>query len=237
VDSAAVLAMARAHEPSLATFTIGFRDPRYDERPRARAAAKYFGSEHHEVEVGADDFLSALPRLAWHRDEPIAEPSEVPLLLLAESAAGKVKVVLTGDAGDEVFGGYPKYRAERFLRRAGPLGGTALAVGTAAARLRGSHRQLDRAIETARIDDRMLRWVSWFRSFGMHEIRDLVNESDGAAAADRLIGEARSASRYGLYHTAITRYNPCYNPERKEVAMDYLRVDDVARRLKVHPAL
>jgi asparagine synthase (glutamine-hydrolysing) len=213
VDSAAVLAMAHAHEPSLATFTIGFRDPRYDERPRARAAAQQFGTDHHEVEVGAEDFVAALPRLAAHRDEPIAEPSEVPLLLLAESAAGKVKVVLTGDAGDEVFGGYPKYRAERFLRRAGPLGGSALAVAGALARMRGSHRQLDRAIETARIDDRMLRWVSWFRSFGLDEVGDLLNGSNASAAGDQLIDETRSA---------IAPYGDV-DPDRQLLILDLIR--------------
>ena len=78
------------------------------------------------------DFAAALPRLAWFRDEPIAEPSEVPLFLLAEHAARHVKVVLSGDGGDELFGGYPKYRAERLLSL--PTGVPALAcrLGVAA---------------------------------------------------------------------------------------------------------
>jgi asparagine synthase (glutamine-hydrolysing) len=212
LDSAAVLAMAHQPAGSLASFTIGFRDPRYDERPRARAAAEHFGTDHHEVEVVAEDFVDAVPRLAWHRDEPIAEPSEVPLLLLAESASGIVKVVLTGDAGDEVFGGYPKYRAERFLRRTGPLGRAALAVAGSAAALSGSHRQLDRAIETARMKDRTLRWMSWFRSFDAGEIGDLL-ASDPNAVGDHLMAEARSA---------LAPYSDV-DPDRQLLTLDLLR--------------
>ena len=124
VDSASVLGLMReAGASSLSSFTIGFDDALYDERPLARVAAASAETDHHELVVGAEDFLAALPRLAWYRDEPLAETSEVPLLLLAELAGRHVKVVLSGDGGDEVFGGYPKYRAERLLRM-GPAGST-----------------------------------------------------------------------------------------------------------------
>jgi asparagine synthase (glutamine-hydrolysing) len=117
VDSSAVLGLAReVGAEGIDTFTIGFADSVYDERELARLAAKRHGARHHEVVVDSSSFLEALPRLAWFRDEPIAEPSEIPLLLLAEFAGSHVKVALGGDGGDEVFGGYPKYRAERVLR-------------------------------------------------------------------------------------------------------------------------
>ena len=75
VDSSAVLGLMReAGADSVASFTIGFADPVFDERPLARVTANRYGSDHHEVVVGADDFVDALPRLAWYRDEPIAEP-------------------------------------------------------------------------------------------------------------------------------------------------------------------
>src|SRR5215210_15779 len=87
VDSASVLGLMReAGAGSLSSFTIGFDDPLYDERPLARLAAAGAETEHHELVVGPEDFLAALPRLAWYRDEPLAETSEVPLLLLAELA-------------------------------------------------------------------------------------------------------------------------------------------------------
>src|SRR5205823_2027341 len=117
VDSTAILGLMReTGAESVASFTIGFADKLYDERPLARLAATRLGSDHHELEVSAGDFADALPRLAWFRDEPIAEPSEVPLYLLAEFAGHHVKVVFSGEGGDELFGGYPKYRAEAILR-------------------------------------------------------------------------------------------------------------------------
>ncbi len=213
VDSAAVLAMAHAHGRSLSSFTIGFKDPRYDERPLARAAAQHFGTNHHEVEMDPKSFGETMARLAGHRDEPIAEPSEIPLLLLADAAADKVKVVLTGDGGDEIFGGYPKYRAERLLRRAGVAGAVALALGASTVRLRGSHRQLGRAIETARIADHMLRWISWFRSFSSTEIEGLLGSGNGASAIQRVVADAR---------TAIAPYSDV-DQDRQLLILDMLR--------------
>jgi len=188
VDSAAVLGlMKEAGAGRVETFTIGFDDPIFDERPLARITAEHFGSNHHEVVVGPDDFIDALPRLAWLRDEPIAEPAEIPMLLLAEFAAQSVKVVLSGEGGDELFGGYPKYRAELVLSL--PTGLPAvLARGLAAiAARRPSHRQLTRAIGTMSIHDQLLRWASWFRSFSVEELSAiLAPRLADQAAPDRL---------------------------------------------------
>ncbi|MGI8886636.1 MAG: asparagine synthase (glutamine-hydrolyzing) [Gaiellaceae bacterium] len=176
VDSSAVLGlMHEAGAERVSTFTIGFRDRVYDERSLARLVSRRYGSDHHEVVVEPHDFARALPRLSWYRDEPIAEPSEVPLLLLAELAGRHVKVVLTGDGGDEVFGGYPKYRAERLLRAGGPASATALRLAVRALSTRRSHRRLDRAIETMRIRDPLLRWASWFRTFSPAELGRLLD--------------------------------------------------------------
>jgi asparagine synthase (glutamine-hydrolysing) len=175
VDSSAVLGlMKEAGAGQVASFTIGFGDPLYDERPLARLTAGRYGTQHHERVVDATEFVDALPRLSWYRDEPIAEPAEVPLLLLAELASGHVKVVLSGDGGDEVFGGYPKYRAERLLR--GGARPAALALRAAASLLarRPSYRYLGRASETMRIRDPLLRWASWFRSFSAPELAVLL---------------------------------------------------------------
>jgi asparagine synthase (glutamine-hydrolysing) len=174
VDSAAVLGLMReAGADSVASFTIGFADPLYDERPIARRTAAAFGTDHYELESGAADYLDALPRLSWFRDEPMAEPSEVPLFLLAELAGKHVKVVFSGEGGDELFGGYPKYRAEALLRTG--LVPVSLARGTLrfAARRR-SHRRLGRAAETLDIADPLLRWASWFRSFTPAELGRLL---------------------------------------------------------------
>ena len=190
VDSTAVLALAReSGAGSLATFTVGFEDPVYDERPRARAAAAHFGTDHHELLVGREHFLDAWTRLAWYRDEPIAEASEVPLLLLSEFAGRNVRVALSGDGGDEIFGGYPKYRADALLRAGG--GGAALAFRAALRILaaRPTHRQLGRAARTVSIRDPLVRWVSWFRTTEPDVLGELlVPELAGEELPERLSG-------------------------------------------------
>jgi asparagine synthase (glutamine-hydrolysing) len=184
VDSAVVVGLLReAGADGLASFTVGYDDPLYDERALARRVAQRHGTEHHELVVGREDFTAALPRLAWFRDEPIAEPSEVPLFLLAEHAARHVKVVLSGDGGDELFGGYPKYRAERLLNLPTGLPAVACRLGVAALRARPSHRRLGRAAETLRIRNQLVRWASWFRTFDPAELRALLHPTLAQSAS------------------------------------------------------
>lgn len=176
VDSSAILGLTReAGAGPLDTFTIGFADAVYDERPLARLASERHGSRHHEIVVDGTSFVATLPRLSWYRDEPIAEASEIPLLLLAEFAAQRVKVTLGGDGGDELFGGYPKYRAERILRAAWPLRGVGALSSARMVRSRKTHRRLERAVETLGVRDELLRWASWFRSFSPAEIQSLLH--------------------------------------------------------------
>ena len=193
VDSAAVLGlMCEAGYTSLPTFTIGFADKLYDERPGARLVAERHRTDHHELLVDAKDFVDALPRLAWYRDEPMAEPTEAVLLLLAELAGRSVKVVLSGDGGDELFGGYPKYRAERVLG-SGLVPSAALARAVQLMSKRPSHRGLLRAAESMRISDEVTRWASWFRSFGPAELDALLAPGlREAAAPERLTAPLRA---------------------------------------------
>jgi asparagine synthase (glutamine-hydrolysing) len=197
VDSNTVLALMRAAgAEDVASFTIGFADDVYDERRWARLSAERFGTDHHEIVVGAESFRGALPRLAWYRDEPIAEPSEIPLLLLAELAGRHVKVVLTGDGGDEVFGGYPKYRAERLLRLGGPAAVAAMQLAGRLAARRPSHRRLERAVETLSIRNELLRWASWFRTFMPGELQGLlVPGLAETASSERLTAPLRDRLR------------------------------------------
>jgi asparagine synthase (glutamine-hydrolysing) len=194
IDSAAVAGLLReAGAADLASFTVGFDDPLYDERALARVTARRHGTDHHELVVGRGDFVSALPSLAWFRDEPIAEPSEVPLFLLSQFTARYVKVVLSGDGGDELFGGYPKYRAERILALPTGLPALACRLGVRALRLRPSHRRLGRAAETLEIGDPLLRWASWFRTFAAPEIAELLRpELAASASASALVEPLRS---------------------------------------------
>jgi asparagine synthase (glutamine-hydrolysing) len=184
VDSSAILGLMReSGAESVASFTIGFPDRVYDERPLARVAAARWGSEHHELEVASREFADALPSLAWFRDEPVAEASEIPLYLLASFARQHVKVLFSGEGGDELFGGYPKYRAERLLRTGIVPTSLVRHVAKLAAR-RESFRRLDRAAQTILIRDPVLRWTSWFRSFSPEDLGRLLAPSFRSAATE-----------------------------------------------------
>jgi asparagine synthase (glutamine-hydrolysing) len=117
VDSTAVVAtMAELTSEPVKTFSIGFEDERFDELPHARAVAERFGTEHHELVV-RPDAVELLPKLVRHYGEPFADHSAIPSFYLAEMARREVTVALTGDGGDEVFGGYDRYANAALLHR------------------------------------------------------------------------------------------------------------------------
>ncbi len=126
IDSSVLLAMmARLNERPVQAFTAGFSGTGVaDERVHARVLADAVGAEHHEVEFGADDFWTLLPAVARAMDDPAADYAVLPTFKLAACARQHgLKVVLTGEGGDELFGGYGRYRQ---ARRARIFGGRAM---------------------------------------------------------------------------------------------------------------
>lgn len=150
IDSSVVaVLMARHLRQPLKTFTIGFRENGFDELPDARAVARHIGAEHHELVVEADA-VALMRELVWYFDEPFGDASAIPTFLVSRLAAGHVKMVLSGDGGDELFGGYERYR--RFARldafARGSLGLGAPALRLAAWLLGGARgRRLARIAE------------------------------------------------------------------------------------------
>ncbi|PYN37297.1 MAG: asparagine synthase (glutamine-hydrolyzing) [Candidatus Rokuibacteriota bacterium] len=118
IDSGAVVAaVSRAgRRDAIQTFTVGFAEATYDERPFARLVARQFGAHHQEVLFGATDARRLLPRVGELLDEPLADASFLPKYVLSQHARQTVKVVLSGDGGDELFCGYPTFLAERWAR-------------------------------------------------------------------------------------------------------------------------
>lgn len=120
VDSSALAAMASEHGASrVSTFTIGFNEAGFDERARARAVAERYSTDHHEM-VLEPNALELLPKMAEVFDEPFADSSAIPTYLVSQLAREHVKVALSGEGGDELFGGYFNYVGHRFAPIFGP---------------------------------------------------------------------------------------------------------------------
>jgi asparagine synthase (glutamine-hydrolysing) len=121
VDSGGLAALASRHagEP-LRTFSIGFEEEGFNELSRARQVAERYGTDHHEL-VLRPDAVELLPRLVEAFDEPFGDSSALPTYLVSELAVSEVKVALSGEGGDELFGGYYTYVADLLARRVGRL--------------------------------------------------------------------------------------------------------------------
>lgn len=187
VDSSLIVAVMkdlRAGGP-VETFAAGFGDPRFDELNWARRVSEYVGTSHHEVVVRPSDFVSQWPKLTWHRDAPVSEPADMAVFRLAELARRHVTVVLSGEGGDELFGGYPKYRFAPWMAAArrvpAPLRSAVgdfldLRLPQRLARPRIMLRALAAPTE-------LDQYATWFAPFTRAERRTLIG---GEPAADRL---------------------------------------------------
>ena len=116
IDSTAIAALAIRHNPRLITFTTGFEREGFSEIDVAVASAEAIGARHVAKVVTPDEFVAALPEIVWYLDEPVADPALVPLFFVAREARKHVKVVLSGEGADELFGGYTIYREPLSLR-------------------------------------------------------------------------------------------------------------------------
>ncbi len=111
IDSSAIAAvMSGIVEEPIKTFSVAFAERGANELEYARIVARTYKTNHHEVVVSPEEFFSALPKLVWHEDEPLAHPSSVALYFVSQLAAQHVKVVLTGEGSDELLAGYARYR-------------------------------------------------------------------------------------------------------------------------------
>jgi asparagine synthase (glutamine-hydrolysing) len=202
VDSSLVVSVAAGLVTRpVQTFSVGFDAPGpYSELPFARLVAQRFGTEHREIVVGAADVARELPRLVWHQDEPVSEPAAIPTFLVARLARETVTVVLTGEGGDELFAGYPKYAFDPLARSLAGLPGPLrdLLLDQVVDRLPFGFRKLQVVARSARFRDEAERLAAWFAGFAGAERARLLSpglrEHDHVAAAAfaRALGATRA---------------------------------------------
>ncbi len=208
VDSSAVVAlMARLSPRAVKTFTIGFEDVEgFDERPYARQVSKLFGTEHTEFVVNPDK-AELIERLVWHHDQPFGDSSALPTFLLSELTRRHVTVALSGDGGDELFGGYERFaaalavdglgRVPRSVRTAVERAGSRVPAGLFAGRAGSVHRMLGRVEDG--LPGALLAWVSYVSpepsrallparsTWGEDDYERIWATSQGAPLLDRLL--------------------------------------------------
>jgi asparagine synthase (glutamine-hydrolysing) len=136
IDSTVIAALAKRHNPNLLTFTTGFERAGFSEIDVAAESAAAIGVEHITKVVTAEEMMQALPLIVWYLDDPVADPALVPLYFIAREARKHVKVVLSGEGADELFGGYTIYREPISLRAFDHVpGGVRRGLGRLSARI------------------------------------------------------------------------------------------------------
>jgi len=194
LDSTIVVGlMARLSPAPVRTFTIGFSDdPSFDERPFAAVAARAFKTEHTEFVVRTDA-ASLMRRLLWHHDQPYGDSSAIPTYAVSRLAREQVTVVLNGDGGDEVFGGYERFHAallaERTPRVVGDLGRLVARALPRDDGYYGLRRRLERFVAGSG-EPIVERYLGWLSIFG-RELGDRLLRPEIAARGD-MAGVLRS---------------------------------------------
>jgi len=152
IDSSVLTALMYEYlGPGFKTFSIGFEGSKlFDETPHARKIAQQFQTDHEERILKPNDLLSALDDITWQLDEPLADSSCLPVYFVSQLAAQSVKVVFSGDGGDEIFAGYRKYQAEYFRRYCSWAPGFAL-------------RFLSQSLVSRIPESRSGYWMDWLR--------------------------------------------------------------------------
>ncbi|MGE0385639.1 MAG: asparagine synthase (glutamine-hydrolyzing) [Gammaproteobacteria bacterium] len=189
VDSALIASLSQAAggEP-LRTFSAGFHDPVYDEAPHAERIAGHLGTRHTSVYVGESDALAVVPQLARIYDEPFADASQIPTVLISRVARAQVTVALSGDGGDECFGGYHRHflgpRVAAISRAVPAPLRRAIAAGLGAVPphawdrvLRVVERALPRALTPLPPGERL------------HKLASVLEAADARALYDRLVSQ------------------------------------------------
>jgi asparagine synthase (glutamine-hydrolysing) len=234
IDSTIVVGlMSKLAGGPVRTFSIGFPVKEYDETRYARLAAERFGTEHEEFRV-EPNAVEVLDKLVWHYDEPFADSSAIPTWYVSELTRQHVTVALSGDGGDELFAGYPRYRAVRLARRVDRLPAArrrVLAGGywqyfPGSARYKSIRRRLKRFM-TALAKPPGRRYLEWIAIFNESQRAELYCDEFLASLpnVDPIefleTARARSSGRDPVTSTSLTdlvTYLPCDLMTKTDIA-------------------
>jgi asparagine synthase (glutamine-hydrolysing) len=188
IDSSLVVAIMQANSARpVKTFTIGFDDAEFNEAESAKAVARHLGTEHTELYVRPEEAMAVIPRLPILYDEPFADSSQIPTFLVSQLARTKVTVSLSGDAGDELFGGYSTYLWGRSVHQR--IGWMPRALRTAAAQALGPISKMD-----------------WNALFGKLEgvVPDSLKKKDVGRSLEKLTSVLNAKEREALYRVMLS---------------------------------
>ena len=193
IDSTGVVALARRHQDPLRTYSIGFDEPEFDETPFALLASRQLGTVHRTERLRAEDCVGLLSDAVATLDEPFADPSVLPTLLLCRLAHSEVKVAMVGDGGDELFAGYDPFLAHRpaLLAARCPAALRHAAYGLAS-RLPSSDEPMSAGFRLTRFmrgldEDAAVRHQAWIGAFLPSELAQVLVPDVRPLAAPPLV--------------------------------------------------
>jgi asparagine synthase (glutamine-hydrolysing) len=201
LDSSLIVALMKKLRDGgeVQTFAAGFADERFDELPYARQVSEAVGTTHHEVMVSATDFRELWQTLTWHCDGPVSQPADIAIYKIAKQARAEVKVLLSGEGSDEIFGGYPKYAFEPKLA---PLAGLPAMLRVPAFRAverflpesKNRARQAARALSARSTGERMQTWFAPFTWYERQALRPGYGSFRNPGQWERAKGDGCSTS-------------------------------------------
>jgi len=202
IDSSTVVAlMSQILDSPVQTFAVGFQGSGaiVSELPYARLVAERWGTDHHEVLIGPDDFVERLETVIWHLDQPIGDEASLPNYMVSELASRHVKMILSGEGGDELFAGYARYSFERLSPVFKSLPRPARAAILAAAEGLPRMRRAKIALNAMTEPNEARRLTAWFPLFNEKRLGELMTDGwrgqsgDSPAAVQAFADQLRLA--------------------------------------------
>jgi asparagine synthase (glutamine-hydrolysing) len=179
LDSSTVVAlMSQVLSEPVKTYSVGFEGDAeaFSELPYARLVAEKYRTDHHEVFIGPNHLINLLEKVIWHLDQPIADDAALANYMVSELASRQVKMVLTGEGGDELFAGYARYSGERLSPLFNVLPSSAKSLALAAAAKIPRLRRQKLALFALCQSDEVTRLVNWFPLFNSEAKLELLSE-------------------------------------------------------------